>query len=216
MGTAAILDVDGTLVDSNYQHSLAWYRAFREEGITIPIWRIHRHIGMGGDQLVPALAGEGLDPAVERAIRDAEKRRYDELVEEVVPFEGARELIEELKRRGHTVVLASSAKEEEIERYVDLLEVRGTVDAWTTSTDVHATKPAPDLVAVAMQKAGELSAVMVGDTTWDVEAAERAEVKTVAVLTGGFGEAELREAGAVAVFESLVALREGLDETPLR
>jgi HAD superfamily hydrolase (TIGR01549 family) len=216
VGTAAILDVDGTLVDSNYQHSLAWYRAFREEGITIPIWRIHRHIGMGGDQLVPALAGGDLDPAVQRAIRDAEKRQYGELIDEVVPFEGARELIEELKRREHAVVLASSAKEEEIERYVDLIEARGAVDAWTTSADVDATKPAPDLVAAALQKAGELSAVMVGDTSWDVEAAERAEVKTVAVLTGGFGEAELREAGAVAVFDSLVALREGLDETPLR
>ncbi|MGH2952103.1 MAG: HAD family hydrolase [Solirubrobacterales bacterium] len=216
MPAAAILDVDGTLVDSNYHHALAWHRAFRERDLTPPVWRIHRHIGMGGDQLVAAVAGAEAEAEQGDAIRDAEKRLYQELIDEVRPFEGARELIEELGRRGHTVVLASSAKQDEVEHYLDLLGARELTDAWTTSADVEQTKPAPDLVAAAMQKANELSAVMVGDTTWDVEAAERAELKTVAVLTGGFSEAELREAGAVAVFDSLVALREQLDTTPLR
>ncbi len=114
------------------------------------------------------------------------------------------------------MVLASSAKAEETERYVDLLEARELVEAWTTSADVEHTKPQPDLVAVAMQRAGELSAVMIGDSTWDVEAAARAEVKTVAVLTGGFSEAELLDAGAVAVFEDIAELTAGLDRTPLR
>jgi phosphoglycolate phosphatase-like HAD superfamily hydrolase len=103
-----------------------------------------------------------------------------------------------------------------VEHYVDLLDARGLADSWTTSADVERTKPAPDLVAVAMQRAGALSAVMVGDSTWDIEAAARAELKTLAVLTGGFSEAELLDAGAVAVFESLVDLRLGLDSTPLR
>ncbi|MGH2985924.1 MAG: HAD family hydrolase [Solirubrobacterales bacterium] len=213
---AAILDVDGTLVDSNYQHAIAWYRAFREHGLTPPVWRVHRHIGMGGDQLVAVVAGQEVERSAGDAIREAEKRLYAELIEEVRPFEGARELIEALKERGHTVVLASSAKEDEVERYLDLLDARELADSWTTSADVERTKPAPDLVSVAMRKAGTLSAVMVGDSTWDIEAARRAELKTIAVLTGGFSEAELLDAGAVAVFESLVDLREALDATPLR
>jgi HAD superfamily hydrolase (TIGR01509 family) len=213
---AAIIDVDGTLVDSNYQHAIAWYRAFREQGLSPPVWRVHRHIGMGGDQLVAAVAGREVEHSAGDAIREAEKRLYAELIEEVRPFEGARELLEALEERGHTVVLASSAKEDEVERYLDLLDARELADSWTTSADVEQTKPAPDLVSVAMQMAGTLSAVMVGDSTWDIEAARRAELKTIAVLTGGFSEAELLAAGAVAVFESLVDLREGLDATPLR
>ena len=213
---AAILDVDGTLVDSNYQHVIAWYRAFRDHDVTPPMWRIHRHIGMGGDQLVATVAGQAVERDSGDSIREAEKRLYGELIDEVRAFEGARELLDELKRRGHDVVLASSAKQEEVEHYVDLLDARGLADSWTTSADVERTKPAPDLVAVAMQRAGSLSAVMVGDSTWDIEAAARAELKTLAVLTGGFSEAELLDAGAVAVFESLVDLRLGLDSTPLR
>ena len=216
MALAAILDVDGTLVDSNYQHVIAWYRAFRDHDVTPPMWRIHRHIGMGGDQLVAAVAGQAVERESGDSIREAEKRLYEELIDEVSVFEGARELLDELKRRGHDVVLASSAKQEEVEHYVDLLDAGWLADSWTTSADVERTKPAPDLVAVAMQRAGALSAVMVGDSTWDIEAAARAELKTLAVLTGGFSEAELLDAGAVAVFESLVDLRLGLDSTPLR
>jgi HAD superfamily hydrolase (TIGR01549 family) len=212
---AAILDVDGTLVDTNYQHALAWYRAFRDHGIVLPVWRIHRHVGMGGDQLVAAVAGDEVEAMEGDSIRSREGERYSELIGEVEPLEGARELIVEVKRRGHAAVLASSAKEEEIDHYLDLLEAREIVDAWTTSADVGRTKPHPDLVEVALEKVGEQSAVMIGDTTWDCEAAERAGVPTIAVLTGGFSEAELREAGAVAVFESIAGLRERLDETPL-
>jgi HAD superfamily hydrolase (TIGR01549 family) len=212
---AAILDVDGTLVDTNYQHALAWYRAFRRHGLVLPVWRIHRHVGMGGDQLVKALAGAEVEDTQGDDIRAAEKELYGELIDEVEPFDGARELIAELKRRGHTVVLASSAKQEELDRYLELLEVRDLVDDWTTSADVEATKPEPDLVEVARTKAGEDETVMVGDTTWDCEAAERAGLPTIAVLTGGFSEAELREAGAVAVFESTAELGDRLDETPL-
>ncbi len=216
MAAAAILDVDGTLVDSNYQHAIAWYRAFREHEITPPVWRIHRHIGMGGDQLVAAVAGDGVEHDHGDAIRDAEQRLYRELIEEVRPFDGARELLVELKARGHSVVLASSAHGDDVEHYVDLLDARDLADAWTTSDDVERTKPEPDLVLAAIERVGSLSAVMVGDATWDVEAASRAEVKTIAVLTGGFSEAELRAAGAVDVFESLPALHAKLDTTPLR
>jgi HAD superfamily hydrolase (TIGR01549 family) len=215
MPSAAILDVDGTLVDTNYHHALAWYRAFRQQGIVLPVWRIHRHIGMGGDQLVKALCGEEVEREKGDDVRAAEKVLYMELIEEVEPLEGAKELIGDLKRRGHAVVLASSAKEDEVEHYVDLLEAREVVDGWTTSADVKATKPEPDLVVAAVEKAGGGDAVMVGDSTFDCEAAKRAGLETVAVLTGGFSEQELREAGASMVFGSIEELRSSLDETPL-
>ena len=212
---AAILDVDGTLVDTNYHHAIAWYRAFRQHGEVLPIWRIHRHIGMGGDQLVEALCGKQVDAEKGEDVRSAEKALYMALIEEVEPLHGARELIVDLKRRGHPVVLASSAKQDEVDHYLDLLDARELADDWTTSADVEATKPEPDLVKAAIEKAGEGDAVMVGDSTWDCEAARRAGIETVAVLTGGFSEAELRDAGAVAVFGSIDELRERLGETPL-
>jgi HAD superfamily hydrolase (TIGR01509 family) len=211
----AILDIDGTLVDTNYHHAVAWYRAFRQHGIVLPVWLIHRHVGMGGDQLVEALAGEEAEEEKGDDIRTAEKALYKAFIEEVEPMAGAREFIEELGQRGHTVVLASSAKEDEVEHYLDLLDARELADGWTTSADVETTKPAPDLVRAAVDTAGGGDAVMVGDTTWDIQAAEKAGVPTVAVMTGGFSAAELREAGAAAVFESIAELRENLGRTPL-
>jgi HAD superfamily hydrolase (TIGR01509 family) len=213
----AILDVDGTLVDTNYQHTLAWQRAFRQHHIVLPAWRIHRHIGMGGDKLVAALAGKDADAEMGDDIRAAEKVLYMELIGEVEPMPGARRLIDVLQRGGKRVVLASSAKAEEIDHYLDLLEVRDVVDGWTSSADVDATKPDPDLVNTALGKAGSNAedAVMVGDTTWDCEAAAKAGVPTVALLSGGFSEQELRDAGAVAVFPAPADLVERLAETPL-
>jgi HAD superfamily hydrolase (TIGR01549 family) len=210
-GPAAILDIDGTLVDSNYQHAIAWYRALRQHGHVLPIWRIHRHIGMGGDQLVASLCGD----EVEAEQGDAEKALYMALIEEVEPLAGARDLIVDLKRADRRVVLASSAKPDEVEHYLDLLDARGLADAWTTAGDVEETKPQPDLVHAALDHAGQDSAVMVGDSTWDCEAAKRAGVQTIAVLTGGFSEQELLDAGAVAVFHSIEQLRQGLSDTPL-
>lgn len=216
MATAALLDVDGTLVDSNYQHALAWWRAFREHDLNPAVWRIHRHIGVGGDQMVSRIAGDDVEQRMGDAIRESEGRFYGELIGEVQPFEGARELLMALRDRGHPCVLASSAKREETEHYIELLDAAELIDGYTTAADVESTKPEPDIVGAAMRTAGELSAVMVGDSTWDVEAAARAEVKTITVLTGGFSEAELADAGAVAVFESLEDLHERLDSTPLR
>jgi HAD superfamily hydrolase (TIGR01509 family) len=213
----AILDIDGTLVDTNYQHAIAWYRAFRRHDIVLPVWRIHRHVGMGGDQVIEALTDERTETDLGDAIRGVEKDLYLELIDEVEPMAGARELISELGRRGHVVVLASSAKENEVERYLELLDARELADAWTTSADVEATKPAPDLVNSALDKVGGSAqdAVMVGDTPWDVMAAHRAGVGTLAVLSGGFAVEELRQSGARDVFESVADLRAELDRTPL-
>jgi len=213
--TIAILDIDGTLVDTNFHHAVAWYRAFRQHGFVVPVWKIHRHIGMGGDQMVSALVGEGAEEEQGDDIRAAEKALYLAMIEEVEPFEGARQLLVDLKARGATVVLASSAKPNELDHYLDLLDAREVADAWTSSGDVEATKPAPDLVRAALDKADRdgAEAIMVGDTTWDVMAAEKAGVGTIGVLTGGFSEGELRDAGADPVFGSVEELRTGLDGT---
>jgi HAD superfamily hydrolase (TIGR01509 family) len=206
---AVVLDADGTLVDTNYQHAIAWHRAFRQHGYAVQVWEIHRHIGMGGDQLVVALIGEEGERSDGEAIREAEGEAYGELIGEVQPMHGSIELLRDLREDEVTVVLASSAKANEVEHYVDLLEAHELVAGWTTAADVARTKPHPDLVHVALEKAGDGGpAVMVGDSTWDVKAAEAAGIPTLAVLTGGFSEAELREAGASEVVKSVGALRE--------
>jgi HAD superfamily hydrolase (TIGR01509 family) len=208
MAVTAILDIDGTLVDTNYQHAIAWHRALRAHGRGAQLWRIHRHIGMGGDQIVAALVGDEVEQAEGDAIRASEGEAYGELIGEVEPMEGAREMIEELHADGSTIVLASSAKAEEVDHYLDLLEARELVDGWTTAADVERTKPDPDLVNAALEKAGrDRPALLIGDTVWDVRAAAAAGVPTLAVLTGGFSEAELREAGAAQVVESIGELR---------
>ncbi len=215
MPRVAILDIDGTLVDTNYHHGLAWYRAFRMHGVVLPIWRVHRHVGMGGDQIVSALTDDDVEREKGDDVRAAHDALYMAGIDEIEPLEGARELIVYLKEHDFTVALASSARAEELDRYLDLLDVRELADAWTTSADVETTKPAPDLVVAALEKAGGGNAVLVGDTPWDCKAAAGAGVPTIALLTGGFSEAELRESGAVAVFESLPELRERIAETPL-
>ena len=171
---------------------------------------------MGGDQLVGALAGEEIEREKGDDIRVAEKVLYMLMIHEVRPLPDARRLLEVLKEGGHEVVLASSAKTEEIEHYLDLLDARELADAWTSSADVKRTKPEPDLVQVAMEKVQGRDAVMIGDSVWDVEAAKRAGIPTIAVRTGGFGHDELAAAGAARVFESINDLLQELHDTPLK
>jgi HAD superfamily hydrolase (TIGR01549 family) len=208
---AAIVDIDGTLVDSNYQHALAWYRAYRHHGLVVPVWRIHRSVGMGGDHAVPAVAGDEVEAELGEAIRESERPHYQAMLDEIEPIEGAPELLAELRERGHTVILASSGKQEDVDRYLDLIQARELVHGWTTSADVEATKPEPDLVEAALEKAGTGDGVMIGDSIWDCEAARRAGIPSIGVLTGGFAASELREAGASRVFESINELRADLD-----
>ena len=181
----------------------------------LPVWRLHRHVGMGGDKFVGALAGDNVEEGAGDALRERWEELFDEVIEEVAPLPGARDLIADLKGRGHRVVLATSSVQKHADRFLDLLDARELADAWTTKDDVEASKPEPDLVHAALEKAGGGEAVMVGDTPWDVEAARKAGVATICVLTGGFSEQELREAGAAAVFESIEELRRHLGETGL-
>ncbi|GGC90654.1 phosphoglycolate phosphatase [Tersicoccus solisilvae] len=215
MADTAIFDVDGTLVDTNYQHALAWYQAFRRFDITLPVWRLHRAIGMGGDQLVPHVAGDDVEQRLGEDLRQAWEEEFDGMIDSVAPFEGARELLAEVKDRGFRLVLASSGKAKHVDRFLDLVGGKDIADAWTTSEDAEASKPAPDLVQVALEKVEGKDAVMIGDSTWDAVAAGRAGIPTIAVRTGGFSAEELTEAGAIAVVESLTDLRDGLDDTPL-
>ena len=208
---AAIFDMDGTLVDSNFHHVIAWHRAFRAYDVTVPLWLVSRHMGMGGDKLVPTLAGEAVEQAHGEQLRDAWKENFGELIGEVSVLPGAPELLREVAGRGVMVVLASSGEPQHVEHFIDLLSARDVAAGWTTSGDVENTKPEPDLLEVALKKSGDGAAITFGDSTWDCQAAARLDLPTVALRTGGFGVDELREAGARDVFDSLDDLRGALD-----
>jgi len=217
---AVFFDIDGTLVDSNYAHVDAWVKAFRDVGHPVDAWRIHRSIGKDASLLVEGLLGEELAGQLTDRVKDAHTTHYaDHLGEgtDLRVFEGATDLLSELSRRGHQVVLATSAPEEELAFLRDLLDVEGALWAVTSSEDVATAKPDPGIVEVALQRAGVAPdrAVMVGDATWDVEAAARAGVASVGVLTGGFSRDELTQAGAESVYDDVASLLDGLDDSLL-
>jgi HAD superfamily hydrolase (TIGR01549 family) len=212
MDVALIVDVDGTLVDSAYEHVLAWARAFRAHDVVVPSWRIHRAVGMGGDQLITEVAGSDVEERLGDRIREAEREAYAEYLPHIPAFPGAKGFLERCGALGTQVVLASSAKSSELERYLDLLDARRLGLGWTNSEDVSNTKPAPDLIHLALEQLPDADALMIGDATWDVIAASRAGVSTIGLLTGGYGKDELRDAGALEVYASLEELTATLPE----
>lgn len=202
----ALLDLDGTLVDSNYHQALAWARAFAGRGHHPGLWRIHRTLGMGGDQLVAHLVGDDVERREGDELRAAWERGFRALLDDIVPVDGAGDLLRQLVGDGWAVVLASSSPTWMVEHYVQLLDAEASVRGWTTADDAQRTKPEPDLVRSALAVAGDepdRRAVMVGDSTWDVLAARRIGLATVAVQAGGYGADELRAAGAAAVVGEL-------------
>src|SRR3954467_9641158 len=210
----AVPDGAAPLVASNYQHALAWYRAFRSLGETFPLWRIHRHIGMGGDQLVAALGGDDVEERIGDDARERWVEEADPLMAEIAVLPGPRDLLTTLRERGPRVGLASPGKPHHVDRYLDMLDVRDIAEAWTTSEDVEATKPAPDLLEVALKKLGEpvdSPSVVIGDSVYDVQAAANAGMPAVVVRSGGFGDDELRDAGAVDLFDTPADLCAALD-----
>ena len=216
MAQAALLDLDGTLIDANYHHALAWYRAFRRFEIVLPMWRLHRHIGMGGDQYVAAVAGDEVERRLGDELRDAHAEEFEPIRDECEPLDGASDLLDELRHRGLTLVVASSSGKDDLEYFLEKLGGSEVVDSYTTKDDVGRTKPHPDPIRAALEQAGTDDAVMLGDSGWDVEAAAKAGLSTICVITGGWSEQELRDAGAAWVFDSIPHLLENLDETPLR
>jgi HAD superfamily hydrolase (TIGR01549 family) len=215
MEGTALFDVDGTLMDTNYHHVLAWFRAFRRHNLTVPLWRIHRAIGMGGDQLVPAVAGAQAEAEHGDDVRAAWAEEFGLMFDEVRPFEGAHQALAEVVAHGFHLVLASSSPPEHIEHYLDLLDARSLADAWTTAADVSQTKPAPELFEVALAKVNSQRAVVIGDSVWDCIAAGQIGLPTVALRTGGFCAQELIDSGASTVYEDLDELRADIADLPL-
>ncbi|WP_110182728.1 HAD family hydrolase [Nocardioides solisilvae] len=207
-----VLDIDGTLLDSNYHHTVAWVRAFARHGHDVPAWRIHRQIGQGGDRLVAAAAGQEVEDADGDSVRDAWEEEFDALMDETTLLPGARDLLAALHERGLKVVLASSAIPRHAAHATRLLDADDLVDAATTAEDAEETKPDPELLDTAIAKVDGGRAVLVGDSVWDVEAANARGLPTLGVLTGGFSRAELEETGAVTVVEDAAELLARLDE----
>jgi len=210
--TAALFDVDGTLVDTNYLHAVTWWQAFAQAGYEIPMSDIHRAVGMGSDQLLDALLPADRDRAVDAGITCAHSALYATYWSRIRPLPGAAKLLRACKDTGLQVVLASSADPPELAALTAALAADDAIDAATSAGDVDRSKPAPDLVQNALEKAGVQAeqAVFVGDTVWDVRACQRAGVACIGVLSGGISAAELSAAGAVAVFADPAAL---LDST---
>ena len=215
---AVFFDVDGTLVDSNDMHVLAWEEAFRSIGAQFDRATIHGQIGKGTDMLVPSLMPDA-DAALIEKLGDAHAAVFKpRLLDQVRPFPGAHDLLARVHAAGQTVVLASSASADEVDHYLDLLNARDLVQATTSSGDVESTKPAPDIFAAALKKVAPLSAeevLVVGDTPYDIQAAAKCGIATVALRSGKFPEETLRDAGAIAIYDDVAALLAEYDRSPL-
>jgi HAD superfamily hydrolase (TIGR01509 family) len=214
---AVLFDIDGTLVDSNEQHVNAWAFAFREEGHPQELDDIRAQIGKGGDLLVPELLPD-VDDAVRKRISTRQGDRFKDMyLDNVRAFEGAAELIKRVHASGRKVVLASSAKQDELEHYVGLLGVKSLITTTTSIDDVETSKPEPDIFGVALEKISvePSNAIVVGDTIYDVDAALRAGIATVGVTSGPFDERQLKAAGAIAVFADVAFILRNFDRSPL-
>ena len=213
---AVLLDIDGTLVDTNYLHVDAWGRALADVGRPAPAWRIHRVIGMDSGRLLRELLGDDADRLGDQA-KERHRVHYAADRDRMRAFDRARDLLRELAARGFQVVLATSSPPEEFEMTTAVLDAEDAISTVTTSDDVETAEPAPDVIGVALEKAGVQpeAAVMIGDAVWDVESSRKAGVRCIAVRSGGVGGDELRDAGAIAVYDDVAALLEDLDASPL-
>ncbi|HUR22667.1 MAG TPA: HAD family hydrolase [Acidimicrobiales bacterium] len=211
-GPTILVDVDGTLVDTNYFHAVAWWRAFRDIGESVPMSRIHPLIGMGSDQLVHRLIGRDSSDA-----SDAHARHYEPFKKEITAFPKAAELLTELDRRGARVVLATSSDEEDLQRLREAVGADDAIADAISKGDVDHSKPSPDIFEAALKRfdLDPERVLVIGDTPWDVEAAGKLGLRTVCVLTGGATREQLEHAGAVAVYEDVSDLLADLDGSPV-
>ena len=214
--TAALFDIDGTLVDSNYLHVEAWERALADVGKPVDSWRIHRAIGMDSDKLMDELLGDAKDELGDRA-SELHSTYYSTFTDRLRPFAGARDLLRAIAAKGVQVILATSAPDDEFEILNDVIDADDAISAHTTSGDVENAKPDPDIIQVALKKGkvDAAEAIMIGDSIWDVHAARRAGVDCIGLLSGGISVGELKDAGAVAVYRDTADLLDQLDSSPL-
>jgi HAD superfamily hydrolase (TIGR01509 family) len=214
---AVLFDVDGTLVDSNDAHAAAWVRAFIEYGVTVGPAHVRRCIGMGGDKLMPEVSGIEEDSPKGTAIakRRAEIFKQD-FLPKLKPFEGASELVAAISGRGMTAVAASSASREDLKALLAVARAERLMDDMTSSDDAEDSKPDPDIIEAALEraKASPAEAIMIGDTPYDIEAAQRAGVQAIAFRSGGWKDEDLK--GAVAIYDGAWDLLTQIDESPIR
>jgi HAD superfamily hydrolase (TIGR01509 family) len=214
---AALFDVDGTLVDTNYLHAVTWWEAFAQAGYQPPMTDIHRAIGMGSDQMLDKLLPPDRDRDADADVRAAHSTLYATYWSRLRPLPGAADLLRACKRRGLAVVLASSADEPEFNALRAALDAEDAIDAATFAGDVESSKPAPDLVEAALDRVGvpAYEAVFTGDTVWDVRACQKAGVPCIGLLSGGIGRDELTSAGAAEVYPGPAELLAAFDDSLL-
>jgi phosphoglycolate phosphatase-like HAD superfamily hydrolase len=213
---AVVLDLDGTLVDSVYQHVVSWQAAFRDVGRHVSAVRIHEAIGMGGDRLVAHVAGDVAESAVGDDVRELHDQYFRAVLRSICPLDGAADLVVELAGRGHRMALASSSPADLVDELLDLVDVRQHLDAVVTGSDDVPSKPAPDTVALALSRVGGGDGIVVGDAVWDVLAAESAGVTAIGLRSGGVSEQRLLSAGASKVYGNPRDLLDRLDAGPLQ
>ncbi|MDQ6809404.1 MAG: HAD family phosphatase [Verrucomicrobiota bacterium] len=216
---AAIFDLDGTLVDSNDLHAEAWQETFRHFGKEIPLPALRAQIGKGGDQYLPVFLNERemrtIGEAVEKFRGEIYQKKY---LAQVKPFPCVRELFERLRASGKKVALASSGVADELDHYRALAHIDGLIDAQTTKDDVARSKPAPDIFLAALHNLGGVAAdeaIVIGDSPFDIQAARKIGLATIALLCGGFPEDKLRAMGAAAIFRDPADLLKNLQRSPL-
>lgn len=211
---AVLFDLDGTLVDTNHLHTVAWWEAFRQQGCAATMAGIHRALGMGGDRIPGYVLGREREPELDGRISDAHKVLYGQYSPVLAPQPGAVDLVRAVAARGVRVVLATSADERELAAMRRSLDVEDAIGAATTGDDVAVTKPAPDAVLQAVTRSGvePEEVLFVGDSVWDMQACVAAGVPGVGLLCGGICAHDLQEAGAGALYRDPADLLSHLDE----
>lgn len=209
---AVFFDLDGTLLDTNYIHIMAWWATLAKAGQRVPAAVVHQHVGMGSTEFLAALVGEDHD-----GLKDLHDERFDEMRQLAAPLPGAADLIRAVKRTGAIVAVVTSATEREAPTLIGTLGVQDEIDVVVNGEDADRAKPHPDLFTQALTKTGlrPEHVVAIGDTVWDVKAAAGAGIGCIGVTTGGIDEDTLRRGGALAVYESCADLLEQWSSSPL-